>query len=463
MAFVSIDNPAGILHHGGQMAWDAVSDERVVMITFTKNYKALIQEINFVAGAPVVGVPSFIADISSTPGIAERFHLRPKVKAIAGTNYVFAMIPSAFLPASSSTIKLTGSTAALAYMGAGAGRMYMPSVYTGYILERAGDGTYSVKSSATINMPVGAISSGSFGVGVSVFIEEATATSIKIKIPGYINSYDNQYHQVTTATINNGVLSAFTNAIQGFGTGQRQIIWMVYDAKRVRDIKGRYKDLQVTGSALQALETTANRTVVTGMYDPTGYKFTYICRRDAASTNVGVGDNYHYGASIANTVLIDGDINEKAYYSVGHNAAGQNALLASTAFSYLAGVTPVYSPLDTGFVHSSGTVCVVGGQTDPTYASYFDIDLAYAIDFAASGGSPGAAIPLRLSFRQITGLGHYAGPFDPIQTGYHYNPYHNNNQILHKVSDSQFWLIGCFMDSPTADPKLGVISVSPPA
>lgn len=460
MAFVSIDNPAGILHHGGQMAWDAVSDTRVVMLTFTKDYKALIQEINYVEGAPVVGVPSFVAAVAAA-GLTAKHHLRPKIKSIAGTNLVFAMVPSAFAYASNYNrqYQVTGSAAAFSWLGS-ASRMPMPIEYTGYILERDASGRYTVKSSSQVLMPE---TSGDPYIHLnSIYIEYATPTAIRVRRPGFRNSYKVVPVQNSDATLNGSVLSTFTvstTATLYSAPGVTNAIWACYDAKRVRDVKGRYKTVEAIAGVTSSFESNSQRTVSTGLYETGNYRVLPLLRRGATPSNVSIGDNYSLYSSPASTVLIDADINEKAYYSTGHTVAGQNTLMASTDFNYLAGTTPVFCPLDTGFVHSSGIICVVGGQSDPTGLAVFDADLAYSLDF----GSNGNIVPLRLSFRQITGIGHYAGPYDPITTPYYYGQLQNNNQILHKVNDTQFWLIGCFMDSPTGDAKIGVISVSPPA
>lgn len=460
MAFVSIDNPAGILHHGGQMAWDAVSDTRVVMLTFTKDFKALIQEINYVDGAPVVGVPSFVAPVA-VAGLTEKHHLRPKIKSIAGTNLVFAMVPSAFTFVSNYNRQyhLTGSTAAFNWMGS-ANRMAMPTEYTGYILERDASGNYAIKSSSQVLMPE---TSGDPYVHLnSLYIEYATPTAIRVRRPGFRNSYNVVPVQNSDATLNGSVISTFTVSTTTTAFSAANVtnaIWASYEAKRVRDVKGRYRTVEAIAGVTSAYENNTQRTVSTGLYDTGNYRVSPLARRGAASTNNSIGDNYSLYSSPASTVLIDADIDEKAYYSTGHTATGQNTLMASTAFSYLAGTAPVYCPLDTGFVHSSGIICVIGGQSEQSGLAVFDVDLAYSLDF----GSNGTVLPLRLSFRQITGIGHYAGPFDPITTPYYYGQLQNNNQILHKVNDTQFWLIGCFMDSPTADAKLGVISVNPPA
>ncbi|MND96103.1 hypothetical protein D3C80_883790 [compost metagenome] len=461
MAFVSIDNPAGILHHGGQMAWDAVSDTRVVMLTFTKDFKALIQEINYVDGAPVVGVPSFFSDLSGTTGITDKFHLRPKIKSIAGTDLVFAMVPSAFSSASSMDRQYhaTGSAATFAYMGTPS-RLKMPTAYTGYILERDSNGRYTVKSSAPVPIPYGGVGSRVFTNFYSIYIEEATPTSIRVRSPCFYNSYNFDAFGVITAPLDSGILSAFVLSTHNVTLTGTNTIWVAYDAKRVRDIKGNYRTLAALGSVTSSYESVANRSVAAGNYDVGNYRYIPLLKRNGSQSS-SIGENYCTDCLPAGTVYIDGDISDRTYYATGHSAVGQNTMIATTQVSYLAGTVPVFAPLDTGFVHSSGIVCSVGGYTSRVSWAVFDVDLAHSIELGGDG--LGSANPLRLSFRQLSGIGHYAGPYDPIQTPYYYNMFHNNNQILHKVNDTQFWLIGCFMDSPTADPKLGVISVSPPA
>lgn len=450
MAFVSIDNPSGIFHHGGQMAWDAVSDTRVVMVTITTDFKVLVQEINQVSGAPIVGTPSFVAAITA-PGILATHYMQPKVKSIAGTDLIFVMVPTAFAagsPILSTAYTLAGTQKAFAYITAGWDtRIKVPTSYTGYILERDSSGRYTVKSSTSITPFNGSLGQQQTTPLYKLFIESATSTAIRLRKACHWTAYNNSSSSIMDATLTGSTISNFTTSL---GANTMPVVArsnVVCDAKRVRDKNGKYSNLTFMAGVPHNLSTDMTR-VCHGLWNDASQ---YVPISSSVAYAPYGKANSH--GTLASTVLIDKDADK--FFAVGNNVVGQNTLINAAEFSYSGAGAPLFTPLDTGFVSSVGVICVVGGTSTPGDV-LLDADLGYSIET----GDQGSTIPLKLSFRLLLGAGQYVSPTDQYLTPYFYKSMMNNNQVLHKVDDTHFWLIGCFMADENATPKLGVISVN---
>nr|DAF93762.1 MAG TPA: hypothetical protein [Myoviridae sp. ctshb19] len=465
--FVSVSNPDGIQHHGGQMAWDAVSDDRVVMMTYTKDNKALIQEINNSGGMPVVGPASHVANVENliTSGSnPTAHHMRPKICAVKGTDYVVAIIPQSFV-----RIIVTTSTTQPAIVGIGRCAAYvkrasaeitadapyaaMPATHMAVLLQRDTGGLYKVLDSIAI--PEYTISANTlWNPRYAVDLEFVSTTSVIFR----------QYYRMQAAAVGGLQTAASTLDIAGGKltlTQTTQTVFSMattamitaYGVKKVRDRNGVYQRI---------LALSDHNGFIASQMDY-WYNMPYGIRAKDGGWLCGTQQGDSCARSTPSSVVLLDSAAQDTYYAVGHSVAGSNTLMHNSALTYLGNTRPVFSPIDTGFV-TQDIVCVIGGADTSLSAltettAVTDSDLAYSI----AAKDKGDIRSLKLSFRMITGSGHFAGPFDPVTLPYWYGCTTNNLQILHKVSDTNFWLIGCWMDSDSAEPKIGVISVKPPA
>lgn len=463
--FVSVSNPDGIQHHGGQMAWDAVTDDRVVMMTYTKDNKALIQEINNVAGAPVVGPASHVANIENLlTGAATAHHMRPKICAVKGTDYVVALIPQSFvriiIGTSVTTPAIVGIGNCASYLKRGSSEISadapyvaMPSTHAAVLLQRDTGGLYKVLDNVAI--PAFTVSTNVlWNPRFAADLEFVSTTSVRLRQYYRMDNAATGGLQtvISTMSIADGklTLSQGLNTLVSYSTSS---VLTVLGVKKTRDRKGNY----------QRIFTLSDHNGLSAGQMDYWYYTPYSIRVTGGGWLCGnyQGDSC-YRSTPSSVVLLDTTVQD-SYYATGHSAAGSNTLMRNSTFSYLGNTRPVYAPIDTGFV-TQDIVCVVGGADTPPSAvlettAVADSDLAYSI----ASKDKGDIRQLKLSFRMLTHAGHYAGPFDPVLLPYWYGCTTNNLQILHKVNDSNFWLIGCWMDSASADLKIGVISVKPPA
>lgn len=459
MAFVTIDNPGGVLHHGGQMAWDAVSNTRVVMVTITADFKALIQEINQVSGAPVVGTPNFIAQLPD--GAQSWYHHRPKIKSM-GNGLVFVMVPTAWAGAgnidagwgSSLSIAAPTNTTTLR------SQCVAPYMYTGYVMERNASGQYSVKSSTQIDTRY--VSAGVTNVSTNALnISSASTTSIKITkaLNRDSSSGLSYYLPILTITIpvTNGILGVATSTLPLHKyIGNFTNYMFAAELKNVKDINGVETEIVVpcpNGSTL--VQSSGDRGIWTFPIFATLYHDCYVLAGGSNYSTLVKGILLYL---TPNGFAIPDATKRSDYYAIGGGTSAQGVSYNS---NYLSQPTLLTNPLDTGWLTSDGVLCVVGG-TQSNAAPYmcFDCDLAAHLRATYIGGLVDTVVPLQMSFRLPVGAGQYSGPFDPIVTPYFYKERTNNNKVLHRVDDTHFWLIGCFMADENADQKLGVISVS---
>lgn len=463
MAFVSIDNPAGILHHGGQMAWTTISDTRIAMVTFTADYKALIQEINQVGGAPVVGTPSFIAQVPADIQNAA-YHLRPKIKNM-GNGLVFVIIPNTVVSLSNSD-RGWGSIYSYSAGTTARGNLRMPRVYTGYVMERNASGQYSVKSSVQIDTLdiTGITANASAHWGLNISAADSTQIVIRRAIQRGSSTpalARNLSFLTLTIPVVDGVLGVPVRATDNHPYLLQYGQYMAAsEIKTIKDQQGRDIEIVGTFSNTETNTETSNNHCVWSLpvVDVEGDNC-YLLGGGASHATVSKGILNYNNVNAFAMPSID---RKGEYYAMGN-------IDLSTAVSYngnyMAQPSAIYNPLDAAWVTSAGVVCVVGGKdTQATPYLTSDNDLAMSIYIAAGGSVAGNAtdlvLPLKLSFRLPVMAGQYLGPFDPIQTPYFYKERMNNSRVLHKVDDTHFWLIGCFMADANATPKLGVISVS---
>lgn len=459
--FVSVSNPDGIQHHGGQMAWDAVSDDRVVMMTYTKDNKALIQEINNSGGTPVVGPASFIASTEVLAGSVVCLH-RPRICAIKGTDKVVILMPTAYSALNLSSEAYAGIYNANIYFKRAAGdvtpeapRAALPITFTLYLLQRDTGGLYKVLDNFAISHR--SISGYTYDIRGPINIEMNTTTSVTVRF--YYTNPTRLGGGLQTAIHNFTVgdkLTYTTNNSSALYTTSTAVMYHAYGHKKTRDRKGVYGDILMFANddGLSAVSKDywlyQTPSIRPGPQGGSTEPMSGTIKGDTNS-RATLGSHVIYDKSVTGS-----------YYATGHTASGQNTLYKNAAFTYLGNTKPVYCPIDTGFV-TQDIVCIVGGtETNISQAettAQNDLDLAYSLASKLNG----SVRPVRLSFRMLTGGGHYAGPFDPVTLPYWYADTTNNFEILHKVSDTNFWLIGCWMANQSATPQIGVISVKPPA
>jgi len=461
MAFVTIDNPGGIMHHGGQMAWTTISDTRIAMVTITADFKALIQEINQVNGAPVVGVPSFIAQLG-TSGLNAGYPFRPKIRSM-GNDRVFVMVPASWdlIP---TTERARGWGCSLSAAASERAVIRMPNLYSCYVMERNGSGQYTVKSSAQINTTPSGFTE-TISVHYALTIAEASGTQVVVK---RACSRPNQTYYglagyTITIPVTDGVLGTPVGTMDGPSLINYNASYannmQIFEYKNVRDLQGRPVEIRaVIPTSSSSFEMTNTKMVwrppiTTGVGE--------ACHLIAGGVYAG---SYSYRSAPALAYVQPNSLVPLSADAQGdYYACGGSTTTASCVYNanQISTGDILINPLDTGFVHSSGVVCVVGGKnTISVPYTVFENDVAMHVWQAYAETVTDTVLPLQLSFRLPVGQGQYSGPFDPIKTPYYYKERMNNNRILHKVDDSHFWLIGCFMADANSAPKLGVISVS---
>ena len=459
MAFVTVDNPGGVLHHGGQMAWTTISDTRIAMVTITADFKALIQEINQVNGAPVVGAPSYITTLPTAQTPNAGWHMRPKIKYM-GNDRVFVMVPTTWAAPSTAfrTFNWGNNTGVSEQTGT-----RFPTVYTGYVMERNSSGQYTVKSSAQIDTLYN-VSVYNSSPHFALTITSASSTEIvinrAIRITNQNNAGINNYK--ITIPVTNGVLGVPAGAmdsVQVYSGFQQNL--MVAEFKTCKDMQGRSVEMY-------AIDYSA-----IGSYDNSVYRAIWQppLRNGQRDSCYLLSGHSNYATlpyrsapilpnlSLGGIVPISADVQGDFYATGGNNPQTAAMFMANSA----AMPDILTNPLDTAYVTSTGIVCVVGGKNVTTVPTVvFDCDLGASLYQLFAGTNADIVLPLKLSFRLPSGIGHFFAPNDPITIPYFYKERMNNNRVIHRVDDKHFWLVGCFMDSEVATPKLGVISVSIP-
>lgn len=459
MAFVSINNPDGIQHHGGQMDWCRISATRVAMLTYTKDNKALLQEINYVNGATVIGTPTFLKQVPD--GGPTYRHLRSFVRVLSADR-LFVMVPTAFTNMQTGT----ANADACAFLGHASYAALItacgtPSAWTCMTLQRNGDGTYTVDSTADIDMTV--IGTSAYrparGFPVDIFIEDA---QILIRSLTKVTS-TNRYERRATLTLVDGkITSKSTNTPLAVNTTSPAITSVRERLTPDGDVVRIYTGMSAIAASSQDVWAATNNNAASRLL-----RNPYVlASSDSPWPDSGVSTGMYINPAAWLPISKTDSLNS---LHVGGTAYFNNGTLPNWLNGNQAdGGTEVLNPLDSAWV-AKDTACVVGyaakydGTNAGTTPVYFPGDMAYTVnpDYydTAKGGFGTVVRKLSMSFRTASGAGVYAGPFDPADTGVYFKYGMNVGNMIHRISDSAFWLIGCFMDSPTADPKLGVITV----
>lgn len=456
MAFVSIDNPDGIQHHGGQMDWCRISATRVVMINYTKDNKALLQEINYNAGVTELGPATFLKQVPD--GGPTYRHLRSFVRDM-GAGRVFVMVPTIFANmASSGTTSGPCAYLGLAVQSSLAATSGTPYAWTCMTAFRNADGTYTVDSSIDINMQTNYANSSreTRGVIVDIYV---SATEILVRsLPKTVNQ--NRTELKATITLVDGKITA--QAVTQSPTTMAGIV-AITNVRERRTPAGdivRVYTFTVEANNVAASIWGNNQSVASSrlIQNP------YTLYNDAAWPAIGAVTGMY--------------INPAAWLPISKTDPANSLYVGSVTYfnngvlpnylngNHTDGGTEVMNPLDSAWV-TNNVACVVGlaakfdGTTANTQPPFFPGDMAYTVNpaFYDVASNINAVRKLSLSFRSLVGNGIYAGPFEPFDTGMYFKNGMNCGDMIHRIDDTAFWLIGCFMDGPTADPKLGVITV----
>lgn len=455
MAFTVIDNPAGIQHHGGQMDWCRISPTRVVILTYTTDNKALLQEINYVDGATVVGTPSYLKQVP--PAGPTYRHLRSFVRDM-GAGRVFVMVPTIFV-----TMVTGGTTTSpIAYLG---GALYgslaaasgTPVAWTCMTCVRNGDGTYTVDSSIDINMAVttDANKRETRGHPVDIFISESQILIRALLKPTTLNRWECKATlplvagKLTTQSVTNGVV--LTGGANTAVTSVREKRTPAGDVVRI------YTYMSDAYGSQAALWLNASN-IATSKLIQNPYGQVLDLPWPPIPIAVGMYVNPAVWLPISKTdPLLSLHTGSVAYFNNGILPNYLNG-------SFTDGGVEILNALDAAWV-TNNVACVVG------YAARYDGvavvppmympgDMAYTVNPNYYDIGFGTIVrKLSVSFRNVIGGGLYIGPYDPIDTGFYFKYGMNCGDMIHRIDDTAFWLIGCFMDGPTADPKLGVITV----
>lgn len=459
MAFVSIDNPDGIQHHGGQMDWCRISATRVVMINYTKDNKALLQEINYVGGATVLGTPTFLKQVPA--GGPTYRHLRSFVRDM-GAGRVFVMVPTTF-----ANMVSQGSTTGIALFVGNSSYSFSPTcgtptAWTCMTAVRNSDGTYTVDSSIDINMAVTATANyrDTRGAPIDIFI-----SGTQILIRSFMKTITaNRFENKATLTLAAGKITAQavtqTNTLTA--TAGMQVMGVRERRTPAGDVVRVYTYVSiVNNSGVDSWNNSgANSATAKLIQNP------YDQVADLPWPNVAIAVGTYANPAAWLPISKTDPLNSLHVGSVTYfnNGLQPNYLNGN----YTDGGTEVLNPLDAAWV-TNNVACVVGyaakydGTANMLQPMYMPGDMAFTVhpsyfDTAAAGYGT-VVRKLSLSFRSLVGSGIYAGPFEPLDTGMYFKNGMNCGDMIHRIDDTAFWLIGCFMDSPTADPKLGVITV----
>lgn len=458
MAFVSIDNPDGIQHHGGQMDWCRISNTRVAIITHTKDNKALLQEINYIDGETVVGIPTFLKQIPSNGPTYK--HMRSFVRYLS-EDRLFVMVPSIFVSmaadlAAQSPCAFVGSI----YYAAHAPAVGTPIGWSCMTLQRNPDGTYTQDSVIDIDTSflTDSIRRETRGVPIDIFIDNSyIQIRSLIKTPAsnrYINNHvlNMLNGRIQTQTQNwSAVVSAGASVIMNV----REKLTPAREVVRIYA----YGQSSNYSSQFESWLTLSGRSSARLVQNP--YNAVKEKEIPSSDTNnpVGMFVTPAGWLPISKTDHVNSLL-------IGASLWFNNGILPN----YLNGVqtaggVEMMNPLDVAWVTDT-LACAVGYPTayngPEAQYPFWPGDAAMSMHPSyESIASPqlSAVRKLTLSFRNLTGQGLYLGPFDPIDTGMYFKTCRNEGNMIHRIDDTAFWLIGCFRDSVEGEDKLGVITV----
>ena len=457
MAFAVIDNPAGIQHHGGQMDWCPVSPTRIAIVTFTADNKALVQEANFADGETTLGPASFLKQVALRSQ-TQYTHLKPRVRNM-GNGRLFIMVPASFTP----LVLQVSTQAQVLYGDSQYGPIFptidVPYSYTFMTAVRNPDGTYTVDSSvdARTHILASDIVNGKANYNAP-FTFLFSANSIRVRQPAITgNNTRYAFENILTLDGSGKIISQGLGMAQYIAQNDSIAALGAREAltpnRESVDIFAVTRNLNVPNWSLHA--NTAFGCIVRDYYNqPPVMEFW-------PSTNIN-------GNFLSPQAYVPIDIAAKTYlYTGAHQTlVGGNCYKNDVLLS--AGVQVCF-PLDSAWVTDS-VVAVIGmagelnidGNPNSRPTPVFDGDAACSLNPAYHGSPNNLTSRVRrlsIAFKSVVGMGLYVGPFDPIVTDYYTKDYFNVGNMIHRIDDTAFWIVGCFMDGPTGEQKLGVITV----
>lgn len=454
MSFVSVDNALGIRHHGGQIAWDEVAAGHVVLLTFTTDNKALIQDIKYTNGNTVISTPSFVKQLSGLPSLGTHFlapHMRGRIKSL-GNGRVLVMVPASWqvitvngnasgaFGSSHAYNRWAGTTIVQA-------QTQFPKAYSCVLMEKDASGNYKTLSSVDIDTCPNVNISGAAQTSTTLpmWVDVISPTSIRV-IRAAQNLTTNAGNGVLVAlevmlAITGDIISqASSGPLNTSGSPLTSLGTNVFD---VRSKKG------ANGKAVNIFTHVNRSTYLTAYWGATQTEL----RKDYYSAYTPYVNAAQLGIRLTPAGFVPFDeVAANKYFHIGGVTTTNmciNGVLSSAGQEIL-------SPLDAAWV-TDNVVCVVGHpslQLDPC----FETDAS--MDIGGAGLYP-TIVPLHLSFREIAGVGAYVSPTDMLQTPYFFKYFENCGNMICRISNTEFFIIGCFRDSvsSTADPKIGVITV----
>lgn len=454
MAFVSIDNPAGIQHHGGQMDWCPISPTRIAIVTFTVDNKALVQEANFAGGVTTLGPASFLKQVT-VRSQTQYTHLKPRVRNL-GNDRLLIMVPSTFIQ---TPLHVTSATQVL-YGDQQYAAIYLtidvPSAYTFMTAQRNADGTYTVDSQTDARtQPLASdISNGKTNINAP-FTFVITSGQIRVRQPMITNN-NTRYAFENILTLDGaGKISSQTIGAASFGAQNGSIAPIgvreaLTPARESLDIFATCKALGTPYWSLWA--NTANGAIVREYYNTPVAEWW---------PNTNINGNF-----LNMHAFVPINISAKTFlYTGAHQTlVGGNCYLNDTLQS--AGAQIVH-PLDSAWVTDS-VVAVIGmagvlnvnGNPNAWPTACFDGDAACSLNPAYDANNTSSRVRrLSIAFKSLIGAGLYVGPFDPIETQYYTKDYFNVGNMIHRIDDTAFWIVGCFRDGAAGADTLGIITV----
>lgn len=455
MSFVSVDNALGIRHHGGQIAWDEVAAGHVVLLTFTTDNKALIQDIKYTNGNTVISTPSFVKQLSGLPALGTHFlapHMRGRIKSL-GNGRVLVMVPASWQAITVSNGTASGAFGSVTAYNRWASttivqqQTQFPKAYSCVLMEKDVSGNYKMLSSVDIdtspNAPVASVVQTS--TNFPMWVDVISPTSIRV-IRSAQNLSTNTgagplvAWEVMLNITGDIITQASSGSMNTSGAPSTAFIYNVFD---VRSKKG------ANGKAVNIF-THVNRASYLSAY--WSIPQTEL-RKDYYSAYTPYVNATQLGTRLtpAGFVPFD-DVSADKYFHIGGGASMNmciNDVLSSAG-------QEIFSPLDAAWV-TDNVVCIVGHPSlviDPC----FETDAS--MDIGGAGLYP-TILPLHLSFREVAGVGAYVSPTDMLQTPYFFKYFENCGNMICRISNTEFFIIGCFRDSvsSSADPKIGVITV----
>lgn len=463
MAFVSIDNPDGINHHGGNMAWCRISSTRVAVLTFTKDNKALIQEVNYVGGNTVIGMPTFLKQI--TAAAQANMHMRSFVRVLSADR-LLVILPSTFVnlvtaAASTSPTIYTGATAQPTLAAA----VGTPNTYTCMTLQRNADGTYTMDSSVNIDMTFTA-NANTRDTRCSPIDIDISPTQILIS--QFLRTVTSGMRTVkrATLTLDAGKITAQSITQGSTLSGNSRYSSVMDSCEKLTPTGEVVRKYMLIDNSLDSAQyyIAGSQGVASQILCENALSIAYDASFPANPWTTTLG----YAISTAAWLPIDKTA--KTYVYVGGTNRYGNGIQPNTLNNtWVDGGEEITYPLDAAWVTNS-LACIVGQagapntKGNPSQGPYLWLtgDMAYAQhpDFFVTPGGYGSVVrQLCMSFRNIQNNGVYVGPFDAVRTQYYTLDGKNSGNMIHRLDDTAFWLIGCFRDGIDGDDKLGVITV----